>query len=490
MSDSLGILMDVVVILVLVGGVALFRSPRTARLGNLVAALALTLAIAAVFVRNELGLIGVIIAVLVAGGVVGLVIALRVSMTQIPAMVAFQHGAGGMAALLVAFLEVWRGSITGIPPVQETAGLVGLVIGGATLTGSLVAAGKLSGVLDGRPTYLKGHTFWLMVLLALAAASCVWAGLAAGGAVIIALSIASLCALAAGVVLAIRIGGADMPVLISVLNATAGFAAAFCGVILGSTLLVACGATVAASGSVLTLVMCRAMNRSVVNVVLGSGARTKKGRAVTTVPPAAPSELPVTPEAVEKPVVATTSPAPVGPYAESASALRGAQRVVIIPGYGMAQAQAQFEVVELAKALQGLGKDVKFAVHPVAGRMPGHMHVLLAEANVPYDQLIEIDRINPEFPETDVALVVGACDVVNPAALEKEECPISGMPILRADQAKQVLVCNFDEKPGYSGVDNTLYEREHTVMLAGDAKETVSGLLRALRELAEEAPAA
>jgi NAD(P) transhydrogenase subunit beta len=201
----------------------------------------------------------------------------------------------------------------------------------------------------------------------------------------------------------------------------------------------------------------------------------------------------------EAPAATTTAEPPLellpeaesaDPCARSAAALVAAERVVIIPGYGMAQAQAQFQVVELAKELQRLGKEVKFAVHPVAGRMPGHMHVLLAEANVPYDQLIEIDRINPEFPATDVALVVGACDVVNPAALEQEDCPISGMPILRADQAKQAVVCNFDEKPGYSGVDNTLYERDHTIMLPGDAKETVDRLLAAVRGMTEEAPAA
>ena len=281
-----------------------------------------------------------------------------------------------------------------------------------------------------------------------------------------------------GVVVAIRIGGADMPVLISFLNATAGFAAAFCGVVLGNHLLVACGAVVAASGSILTHVMCRAMNRRVWQVFLGFQPTTT---ALQHAPPATETRT-TAPAKIETKATRNLS-------AEAAALFRAARKVIIVPGYGMAVAQAQAEVVELAGWLQRRGAGVLFAIHPVAGRMPGHMNVLLAEADVDYDLLKEMDEINPQFCECDVALVVGACDVVNPAANSVPNTPISGMPILRADDAARVVVCNLDERPGYSGVPNPLYRDAKTLLLNGDAKASLRKILASLKTEGEPQPA-
>ena len=476
MTATAVLAIDLTVVVLLIVCLALFRSPRTAKVGNVVAMAALAIAIGSVFLRGSVNRGAVVAVALLVGAVVGLALALRVTMIQIPAMVAFQHGAGGLAALLVSLLEVWRGTSADMGAFQVAAGLVGMVIGAATFTASLVASGKLAGVLGSKPTQLRGHTAWTMGLLLAAAAAAAAAPLTGGSTLLVLLIVASAVACVAGIVLAVRIGGADMPVLISFLNATAGFAAAFCGVTIGSRLLVVCGATVAASGSVLTHVMCQSMNRRLATVLVGTASGA-------SAPPAAPA---VAGSATPEPA---TTPAEADPYVRAAQLLRDAQRVVIIPGYGMALAQAQFEVVSLARRLEEMGKDVKFAIHPVAGRMPGHMHVLLAEADVSYDKLYEMNQINEEFKETDVAIVIGACDVVNTAAMSVENCPISGMPILRAHEAKHILVCNFDEQPGYSGVDNPLYQDPKTTMLLGDAKATVGRLLEELRSAAAPAVA-
>ena len=252
-----------------------------------------------------------------------------------------------------------------------------------------------------------------------------------------------------------------MPVLISFLNATAGLAAAFCGIVIQNRLLIACGATVAASGSILTAVMCNGMNRGIGKVFTGTGI--SKGKAMNGF---------VTPKDVPQLKI----PKPQEALNKARMLLNGAKKVIIIPGYGMALANAQFKVAELAKKLEKHGADVKFAIHPVAGRMPGHMNVLLAEAEIDYDKLKEMDDVNPEFPSSDVVLVVGACDVVNPEAIKTEGTPISGMPILKAHEAKNVLVCNLDQRPGYSGVENTLYRDPKTILLFGDAGKTITEL--------------
>lgn len=453
------IAIDGMIIVLLICGISLFRSPRGARAGNLIAALALLLSGVLIVTRNTIHDPSFVVIALLAGSAVGLVIAMKVSMIQIPAMVAFQHGAGGIAAFLISYAEITRdaGHLTEI---AKVSGILGLVIGAATFSGSMIASGKLSNKLKQTPKVFRAHNLYLLLIVLVIALLSValWNGtegeLQVYGVVIVAVAILL------GVVFSIRIGGADMPVLISFLNATAGLAAAFCGIIIQNKLLVACGATVTASGSILTAMMCKAMNRSLLNIFVGTGAHKAPAGAG-----AARQEVNISAD----------------PQAEAVECLNSAKSVIMIPGYGMAMAQAQFKVVELANKLESAGKTVKFAIHPVAGRMPGHMNVLLAEADLPYEKLFEMDDINPEFKDTDVAMIIGACDVVNPEAITAEGTPIYGMPILHAHEAKNVVVCNLDTKPGYSGVENTLYSKNNVIMVLGNAADTLTGILEKMQ---------
>ncbi len=292
-----------------------------------------------------------------------------------------------------------------------------------------------------------------------------------------ALVVLAVVSILLGMVFSIRIGGADMPVLISFLNATAGLAAALCGLVIQNRLLIACGATVAASGSILTHVMCAGMNRGLLSVFTG----IQPTRASLGFPVSAPGTAEAAIASREEETISTPAQ-PCGaveqdPEAQGLAVVRAAQRIIIIPGYGMALAEAQFEVARLAEWLVEQGRSVRFGVHPLAGRMPGHMHVLLAEAEVDYERLCDLKDVNDDFRETDLAIVVGACDVVNPAAMEAADTLISGMPILRAHEARHVVVCNLDDKPGYSGVPNLLYQDPKAILLFGDAKATVRRLL-------------
>ncbi|MEW6198036.1 MAG: NAD(P)(+) transhydrogenase (Re/Si-specific) subunit beta [Planctomycetota bacterium] len=465
-----GLWIDLGIILILVAGIAQFRTPRAARRGNLTAAAALLCAVIAVLVRHGVLDVPLVAVVAVLGSCFGGWVATRVNMIQIPAMVAFQHGAGGVAALLVSFVELTRDSVEPLARTAQIAALLGLVIGAATFSGSLIASGKLANRLQQTPTNLPRHNQLLVANLAVLIVLGVWAGVTASAGLVLVTSLALIIAGAVvlGVIFAIRIGGADMPVLISFLNATAGLAAAFCGIAIGNRLLIACGATVAASGSILTHVMCRAMNRGLTGVFAGLRPHIAAGPLLpaAAATPKEPSEL--------------SAAKPADPCIRAAQLLRAAQRVIIIPGYGMALAEASEEVVRLGEQLTALNKEVLFAIHPVAGRMPGHMHVLLAEAEVDYGKLRELKDVNGQFVQTDVALVVGACDVVNPAAIEASNTPISGMPILRADEARHVVVCNLDERPGYSGVPNPLYRNSKTILLLGDAQATVGRLRQQL----------
>ncbi|MBF4509911.1 MAG: NAD(P)(+) transhydrogenase (Re/Si-specific) subunit beta [Aeromicrobium sp.] len=462
------LLIDLAVIAIFVGGIAQFRTPIGARRGNLTAALAFAIALALLVYRNTIGDTAVVVVAFLLGGGVGYVVSARVDMTRIPALVAFQNGAGGGAACLVSFVELTREGAE-LAAVNQVFGYVGLVVGGATLAGSIVAGGKLAGWFRQRPTALPAHNLLLFVLLAGGAALAVLAGPAGESAATLPVAGVAAASLALGALFAVRVGGADMPVLISFLNTFSGLAAAFVGVALGNQMLIAAGAMVGSSGFILTMVMARAMNRRVGSILVGS--QLAEGA------PVAPAES--EPAADPSPAqAAENAPAPVfdDPAVRARRALAGATSVIIVPGYGMAVAQAQGEVATLASKLEAGGKLVRFAVHPVAGRMPGHMHVLLAEAEVEYDKLFEMDDINDDFATTDVAIIVGACDVVNPAAITVEGTPISGMPILRAHEAGAVIVCNLDEKPGYSGVPNPLYDDPDTILMLGDAKETVPQL--------------
>lgn len=459
MNTASAYLIDFAIIAAVLIGIARFRRMSAARAGNWIAAAAILASALAIVYRN--GLIGpeVVLGAILVGAVFGVWLAIKVNMVQIPAMIAFQHGAGSIAVVLVSFVELTRTPGSGV---ALAMGLSGIFLGSATLSASMIASGKLAKLIRQRPVSLRYHGPLMIAMLAVAAASGV-AAAAGGDALVYQLLLLAGASLLLGALLAIRVGGADMPVLISFLNASAGLAAAFCGVAIGNRLLASCGAVVTSSGSILTYFMCKAMNRSLGHVLFNSGG--------SAAPAAAQGPQ-------REPEPAAPAPAPVAdPVAAAAEAALKAGTVVIVPGYGMAEGQAQAQTVALANLLSGMGKRVQFAIHPVAGRMPGHMHVLLAEADADPDIMIEIDDANRIFASTDLAVIIGACDVVNPAAISVPGTPISGMPILRADEARAVIVCNLDERPGYSGVDNPLYRQPNAILLFGDAGKTLAALL-------------
>lgn len=461
---------DLAIILVLIGGIWQFRTPRRARFGNLTAAFALLCAFVLILYRNGIIDANIVVISLLVGSIAGYGVARVVNMIEIPAMVAFQHGAGGVAAFLVSLVELMRGVNT-LDPASEISGILGLTIGSLTFSGSMVASAKLANKIRQTPQMLPAHNVLVMITIgAMIAVGSI--SLSVPNDLVLYFLLAQILLGASfGVLFSIRIGGADMPVVISFLNATAGLAASFCGMVTENQLLIAFGATVAASGSILTHVMCKAMNRSLFRIFFPASRKQKD---------AFKNQIKRTDDSGKTMTSHTRMMDTDHNITKAVGLLRKAQRVIVIPGYGMALGKAQMEVVTLAKKLISTGKDVKYAIHPVAGRMPGHMNVLLAEAGVDYDMLVEMDVINPEFHNTDLVLVVGACDVVNPAAIEMEGTPISGMPILMAHEAQNVVCCNFDDKPGYSGVENPLYRMSNVVMLAGDAKKTVHQLLVSL----------
>ena len=440
-------------------GIRLMSSPKTAVKGNLLGALAMFGAIVVTLISEGILTLPVLWAGLLVGSALGIWLAQKVLMIQMPQMVALLNGLGGGASALVALMVVYQ-EPTLTTFTWFTTGLA-IVVGGITLSGSFVAAGKLHGKLSQRPQHLKYHNIYLwgssLVLLTILAALTFGAG-----SVLVNSGLLLVVSLTFGYIFTIRVGGADMPITISLLNSLSGVAGSVAGFPLGNTLLVVVGAIVGASGLILTEIMCRAMNRSLWQILLG------KTSVITKTPPQ---------------MVEISTPKVHG----WEGGLRDANKVAIIPGYGMALAQAQLHVKQLAESLQAQGKEVKFGIHPVAGRMPGHMNVLLAEVDVSYDQLYDLDQINDFLADADLAIIIGANDVVNPAAIELEGTPIYGMPIIRADQAKQVIVCNYDTKPGYAGVDNTLYAMERVNLLLGDAKDSVDKLLQVLAGK-EEAP--
>jgi NAD(P) transhydrogenase subunit beta len=438
-------------------------SPRTARTGNLLGAAGMALVIAWTFFTVE-GMLENwwIIAVGAGlGSVAGLLGARRVPMTAMPQMVAIFNGAGGGAAAVVAVAEFLEfadhgGELLPLPFIIAT--LAGAVIGSVSLTGSVVAFGKLQGIVTAAPYMLPGQRIITGALFVAMLGLAVYVAGFENSTTLFLVYVA--LALVTGVVLVMPIGGADMPVVVSLLNSYTGIAVAASGFVLSNYALLIAGTLVGASGAILTQLMCRAMNRSLFNVLF-AGFGTAGGAAA----PGAEGE-----EQLKE----------IG--AEDAAVLMAyGKRVVIVPGYGMAVAQAQGPVRELMDLLLEKGVDVQFAIHPVAGRMPGHMNVLLAEANVPYDRLKEMDEINDDFPETDVALVIGANDVVNPLA-RQEGTPISGMPILNVDQAQHVIVLKRGRGTGFAGIPNPLFSSERTSMLFGDAKPSVESLVQGVKQ--------
>jgi H+-translocating NAD(P) transhydrogenase subunit beta len=441
-------------------------SPTHARLGNQIGAAGMLLAIAVTFAQSEVVEYWLIAAGMAVGGALGVVGARRVKMTAMPQMVALFNGVGGGAAALVSLAEFHNRTPAEGRLSTDVAIAIGLsaLIGSVSFAGSLVAFAKLQELIQGRPITYAGQQ--LMNGLILAGAVACGAAIAAGAEREWLLLALIGGALAFGTLFVLPIGGADMPVVISLLNAFTGLAAAATGFELENNVLIVSGALVGASGTLLTLLMGRAMNRSIGNVIFGAF-----GQVV-----ASPDGAAAMARDDGRTVRATTAD-------DVAIMLNYAQRVVVVPGYGLAVAQAQHDVRALADLLEERGVDVRYAIHPVAGRMPGHMNVLLAEANVPYTQLQEMEEINPEFPRTDVALVIGANDVTNPAARDSPSSPIYGMPILDVDHAAAVIVLKRGMSPGFAGIDNELFLDPKTQMLFGDAKASVVSLINAVKAL-------
>jgi H+-translocating NAD(P) transhydrogenase subunit beta len=431
------------------------NDPKTARRGVGAGVAAMVLAVGGTMLHHEIKSYEWILVSMVLGTLVGVPLS-RVALTAVPQRTALSHAFGGLAAGLVGtakyFLWVGEGEMTAF---RMSAIIFEVILGFLTCTGSLMAAGKLQEILPTRPITYRGQNLVNLLLLLIA--------VGIGGYLVydptrtFLFPVMIALALAFGVLLVIPIGGADMPTVISLLNSYAGLAAVAMGFVLDNKVLIIAGALDGSSGLILSIIMCRAMNRSFTNVLFGAFGQVQAGAAAGE----------------QKAVKSATAE-------DAAQILENASSVVVIPGYGMAVAQAQHRVRDLFEHLNKKGIDVKFAIHPVAGRMPGHMNVLLAEAEIPYDRLIEMDDINPEMGQVDVCLVVGANDVVNPAARHDKSSPIFGMPIIDADKAKTVLAIKRSMKPGFAGIDNELYTADNTLMLFGDAKQVIGELAKAV----------
>jgi NAD(P) transhydrogenase subunit beta len=464
MTDALIKLFYLLAAVMFIFGLKRLSSPATARSGNWLASLGMLIAIVVTLVFTEiLGWREIVIGMVV-GSLVGGIIARTVKMTGMPQMVGLLNGFGGGASALVATAEYFRYMNAGgeIPVNFGVAIQLSILIGTLTFTGSLVAVGKLQELITGKAvTYPLQKTLNALLLIGTVGLA-VWLMIEPDNPM--ALYGVLIGAGLLGVTSVIPIGGADMPVVISLLNSYSGIAAAMTGFVINNEGLIISGALVGASGLILTNIMCRAMNRSLANVLFGAFGATV---AEIGGPEGAPGDLTVRSLTHE----------------DAATMLAYARQVVFTPGYGLAVAQAQHEVRELADMLQEKGVQVKYAIHPVAGRMPGHMNVLLAEADVPYDELYDMDQINPEFPQTDVSVVIGANDVVNPVARHDKSSPLYGMPILDVDKAAHCIVMKRSMRPGFAGVDNELFYQEKTSMLFGDAKDSFKKLIHEVQEL-------
>ena len=444
-------------------GLKQMGSPATARNGNLLGAVGMLLAVVATLLDKQVLSYGLILVAIAIGSAIGSLIAYKVAMTDMPQMVGLLNGLGGLASSLVAVGEYWRIVSHGqtIATDVNISIIASILIGNITFTGSMVAFAKLQGIMSGAPIrFAYQQTINILLLVAFGVGSALLIANPADLAGFIGINIISLLL---GVLFVIPIGGGDMPVVISLLNSLSGVAAAAAGFVVMNNVLIISGALVGASGLILTQIMCKAMNRKL-GSVLFSGFGTASGTSVANADGASKNFHSIDPE-------------------ECAMMLGYARSVVIVPGYGMAVAQAQHAVRELADMLERKGVEVKYAIHPVAGRMPGHMNVLLAEANVPYSQLYDMDDINSQFETTDVALVIGANDVVNPAARTDQASPIYGMPILEVDRAKNTIVIKRGMSTGFAGVDNDLFYQDKTMMLFGGAKDMVGKLAAELKQL-------
>ena len=494
--SALQIIISAILAVLVLAGISMMSKVRTAVAGNLLSAFAMLCGIVGtLFFAGVVSVWTIYVSILI-GALIGSLLAARVQMIQMPQTVALFNGLGGGASALVGLLSVHGDSAF----VRFTA-LLAVAVGMVTLVGSLIAAGKLHRVLPQKPVVWKGHALCTLLFLVLTLAFVVAGTFAHGSGLTVCLVGAFVSASLFGLWFSLRVGGADMPITISLLNSLSGVAGSIAGMAIGDVFLVAVGGIVGASGLLLTQIMCRAMNRKLMSILTGGTMKPstptpaieeneneelvqrimdleKKIKELE----AMVADLEARVQALDGQLNAAPAPAPVAAPVEeaptAASVLSKAKDVIIVPGYGMALAQAQHQVRQLADKLESRGARVRFAIHPVAGRMPGHMNVLLAEADVDYEKLYEMDAINDDFKNADAVVVIGANDVLNPAARNAVGTPIYGMPVLNVDQAPEVIVCNFDLKPGYAGVENPIYSREKGVYLElGDAKETLMRLM-------------
>ena len=492
---ALQIILSAVLAALVLAGISMMSKVRTAVAGNLLSAFAMLCGIVGtLFFAGVVSVWTIYVSILV-GALIGSLLAARVQMIQMPQTVALFNGLGGGASALVGLL-----SVHGDTAFVRFTALLAVAVGMVTLVGSLVAAGKLHRVLPQKPVVWKAHALCTLLFLALTLAFVVAGAFVQGIGLTVCLVGAFVCASLFGLWFSLRVGGADMPITISLLNSLSGVAGSIAGMAIGDVFLVAVGGIVGASGLLLTQIMCRAMNRKLMSILTG-GTMTPPAPQTPVIDNHENEELIRRIMDLEKKIkeleamvadletrvkaldgqlnaAPAAAPAPAEEAPTAASVLSKAKDVIIVPGYGMALAQAQHQVRQLADKLESRGARVRFAIHPVAGRMPGHMNVLLAEADVDYEKLYEMDAINDDFKNADAVVVIGANDVLNPAARNAVGTPIYGMPVLNVDQAPEVIVCNFDLKPGYAGVENPIYSREKGVYLElGDAKETLMRLM-------------
>jgi len=436
--------------------------PETSRRGNFYGILGMTMALLATVIGIVSDNYFILFAGIIIGGSIGLVLAKKVEMTQMPELVAILHSLVGLAAVLVGFANFLdhNPALIGVDKtIHDIETYLGVLIGALTFSGSIIAFLKLSARIGGKPMLLPGRHWINLALLVSAIWLCAsFVGQSAAGGGTFALILMTIIALAFGVHMVMAIGGADMPVVVSMLNSYSGWAAAATGFMLNNDLLIVVGALVGSSGAILSYIMCRAMNRKFIAVIAG-GFGTSSGKTA------------VGPEGEAGDIISIES-------AEAAELLLDAKEVMIIPGYGMAVAQAQHTVHEITRKLRDKKINVRFGIHPVAGRMPGHMNVLLAEAKVPYDIVFELDEVNEDFPDVDVSVVIGANDIVNPAAQEVPDSPIAGMPVLECWKGKTTIVLKRSMATGYAGVSNPLFYKENTRMLFGDARDSLDSVLK------------
>ncbi|MFN3404520.1 MAG: NAD(P)(+) transhydrogenase (Re/Si-specific) subunit beta [Cytophagaceae bacterium] len=444
-------------------GIKMLGKTATARQGNLYSAVAMLIAVAAtMFDQRVLSYTEIFVAILI-GSAIGAYTSQKVPMTSMPEMVALFNGLGGLASVLVASSEYWRifnEAHVNVDVISGTAIGLSIIIGAVTFTGSYIAFAKLKGIMNGGAITFKGQHMLNAVLFAMVLIATIMMILDPTNNLYMAVVL--VIALLLGILTVIPIGGADMPVVISLLNSYSGIAAAFTGFVLNNNVLIISGALVGASGIILTQIMCKAMNRSLLNVLMGGFGQSPSAAAAGG---GSAGNVVIKEVGVE----------------EAAMIFDSSSSVIVVPGYGMAVAQAQHIVKEMTDLLEKKNINVKFAIHPVAGRMPGHMNVLLAEANVPYDKLVEMERINDEFNNTDVVLIIGANDIVNPAARTNPASPIYGMPILNADKARTVIISKRSMAAGYAGIENELFGYPNALMLFGDAKSTMTKVVEELK---------